>query len=725
MGTLISTPRRRELGLATLAAGTVLALWLAGSLPPLERPVADLLLRLPRPGTAAPVPVATVLIDDAALDRYGKLPWPRDRIAELVHRSYAGGARAVVLDMILAEPSDEASDEALEAAIAEGPTVLAAVLLPDGGWLLPLARFGGLHRAAHAHAEIASDGVVRKVSATKQADGLVLPALGVAAARALGWDHPLAPGEMLRPGFSRSPATLRSVSATALLEGTAPPDWAAGRAVLVGVSAAGAGDQFLLPVGTRDRPVPGVLMHAAVAASLLTGDLLRSPRPGVVIALIFLVALAVQWARTRAGRLTLTLPVSTAGALVAAAVLALWIGNVQLSLVALIVAAAASIMLREAAESRDAQRETGTILASLLSQQQNIGPGRLPHGVHGRLQLVKRLQDELARDRDLRRRLLEGLEEGVVLWDHDGRTLLGNAATTRLWGGDPTLAEVMAAAGAGAATSEQPAEVERGGRFLRLEVRAVKGGSLGLLRDVSVERELERRRRETQRLVSHELKTPLASIAGFGSMLQRYALSEEELRRVAGLIQGEADRLGAMVRTYLELERLGAGQLEAERSIVDLAELVRSRCAVLTPLAAERDQRIAIDATGPVHVHGAPPLLEQVVDNLIGNALKYSPEGGVVTVGVEGGAAVTLEVGDQGPGIPRDAVPHLFERFYRVPGATARGSGLGLAVVKEVVDWHGGAIEVQSEEGRGSTFVVRFPEAMKERQVHATADPGS
>ena len=338
---------------------------------------------------------------------------------------------------------------------------------------------------------------------------------------------------------------------------------------------------------------------------------------------------------------------------------------------------------------------------------------------------MRRLQEELARDRDLRRRLLEGLEEGVVLWDGEGRPLLGNAATTRLWGGTPDLHQVAAAAGVQPAALDQTVDLERDGRFLRVEVRPVQGGRLGLIRDVSATRELERRRRETQRLVSHELKTPLASIAGFGSMLQRYTLSEEELHRVAGLIQGEADRLGDMVRTYLDLERLGAGQLETERTLVDLVQVAQVRCEVLVPLAAERGQQIRFEGSDPALVEGSTELLERVVDNLLGNALKYSPDGSTVEVSVLDRPAPTLEVRDRGPGIPADALPHLFERFYRVPGTPARGSGLGLAVVKEVVDWHGGSLTVTSEEGRGSAFVVRFPPASQRRQVDATTDPHS
>jgi signal transduction histidine kinase len=292
----------------------------------------------------------------------------------------------------------------------------------------------------------------------------------------------------------------------------------------------------------------------------------------------------------------------------------------------------------------------------------------------------------------------------------------------------PELAEILRAAGRGPEMwADTPqAEIEREGEPREIEVWPVEGGRLGLIRDLSARRELERRRRETQRLVSHELKTPLASIAGFGSMLERYPMSEEELKRVAGLIRGEAERLGEMVRVFLDLERLGAGQLEAERQKLDLSELVRRRCEFLAPPAVGRGQEIVLEAPEPVEVHGAPELLERVVDNLVGNALKYAPEGSVVEVTVaENGSAAIFAVRDHGPGIPAEALPRLFERFYRVPGSPAGGSGLGLALVREVAQWHGGSVEVSSAPGEGARFTVRLPFEIQPEDRHGAASAGS
>ena len=554
----------RDVGLSLGVGGLVALLWLAGWMAPLERPVGDLLLRLPRPGATAPPPLVALLIDDAAVAELGPLPWPRARLAALVRGARDAGARAVVLDVILSEPTSEADDSALAEALGAGPSAVAAVLRPDGGWLLPLPRFGGAERAAHAHAEVSSDGVVRVVSATKQAGGRPLPALAVATARLAGWSGSVAPGQPLRPDFQVTPDAIPVLTVTSLLASPAAAARLRGRVAMIGVSASGAGDRFVVPVGNRSRPNPGVLVHAAVATSLLRGGLVKTLPPWGAWLLATALAGAIQIVRSQRGSLG---PLALTGfvALVAASALpTLWVCRVLLPLISLLTAVVVSALVREVIEAKAAERATAVLLRSLL-EEPPAGPLRVPRGARGRLDLALRLQDRLRKDRDLRRTLLEGLGEGVALWDHAGEPQLTNAAFERLWGEVPRLDEVAEASGrpVGAWSETGRVEVDRNGRTLEVEVRRLGDRHLGLVRDLTARRELDRQRREMQRLVSHELKTPLASIAGFGSMLERYELSPDELRRVASLVRGEAERLGEMVRTFLDLERLGSGRLGA------------------------------------------------------------------------------------------------------------------------------------------------------------------
>ena len=213
-----------------------------------------------------------------------------------------------------------------------------------------------------------------------------------------------------------------------------------------------------------------------------------------------------------------------------------------------------------------------------------------------------------------------------------------------------------------------------------------------------------------QRLVSHELKTPLASLAGFGSLLERYSLTDKELRHTAGLIRSEAERLGEMVRTFLDLERLGAGYSNQDRVPVDLVLLIKERCEILAAVSNEKNIELEVKVNNPAVISGVPQLLAQVVDNLIGNAVKFAPSDTQVCIDISQGPGTTLfSVSDSGPGIPPDALPHLFERFFRVPGSGTQGSGLGLALVREVVEHHQATVDVESTAGRGSTFTVKFP----------------
>jgi signal transduction histidine kinase len=165
-----------------------------------------------------------------------------------------------------------------------------------------------------------------------------------------------------------------------------------------------------------------------------------------------------------------------------------------------------------------------------------------------------------------------------------------------------------------------------------------------------------------------------------------------------------------MVTTFLDLERLDSDHVARSRELTDLGELVGQRLEILAQTARVRGQAIASELATGVAVRGSSELLARVVDNLVGNALKYSDDGTQVEVTVrrEGDRAI-LAVADHGPGIPIEARQHLFERFYRVPGVRGSGSGLGLAVAEEVVAWHGGCIELDSTVGEGSTFVVRLP----------------
>ncbi len=702
----------REISLSILAMLLVGLAWTFGALVPLERPVGDILLRLPSPRSPGEESFAAVLIDDRAVDRYGPMPWPREQLATLIAGMRHLGARAIIVDILLSEPGFEPADFSLGQVLEDGPTILAATLNPDGTWIFPADSFGGIQNAAHINAEIEGDGVIRTFSYTKQAGDISLEAISIIAARLAGWEGQSRPGLVFRPDFLQRPMEIPNLSATDVLDRNLKEASLDGRIVFLGVSATGSTDQFITPVSRWHQPTPGVLVHAGAASSVLRGGLLRPMQPWAALIAAFLAALSIQTLRSRSGRLRARHLVIVALTIVAGSLLSLWALHFILPIVALLLAAIMSAFFREVVESRDIQAETGNILQFLVKEGRS--EHQSPRGPQERLRLARLLQERLIHDRNLRRTLLEGLGEGVILWDREGRPLLSNSSFGMFWGEIPTLPEMLHALGLAdvecSIAGGSPATFEHLKRSLEIHFQDVGDGHLAVVRDRSAEKELDRRRREMQRLVSHELKTPLASLAGFGSLLERYSLTDKELRHTAGLIRSEAERLGEMVRTFLDLERLGAGYSNQDRVPVDLVLLIKERCEILAAVSNEKNIELEVKVNNPAVISGVPQLLAQVVDNLIGNAVKFAPSDTQVCIDISQGPGTTLfSVSDSGPGIPPEALPHLFERFFRVPGSGTQGSGLGLALVREVVEHHQATVDVESTAGRGSTFTVKFP----------------
>jgi signal transduction histidine kinase/CheY-like chemotaxis protein len=219
-------------------------------------------------------------------------------------------------------------------------------------------------------------------------------------------------------------------------------------------------------------------------------------------------------------------------------------------------------------------------------------------------------------------------------------------------------------------------------------------------------------------IASHELKTPLTSLLGNAQLLQRRAAREGSFsardQRALHVIADQAVRLNKMIAALLDISRIEMGQLSIVRMPMDLSALVRRVVAEMQP-TLERHTIDYADADEPLWVEGDELRLEQVLHNLIGNAVKYSPAGGIVTVRMEQRASCACAViQDQGIGIPADSVPRLFTRFYRADNVNPQnisGMGIGLFVVKEIITLHGGTVEVTSQESQGSTFTICLPQA--------------
>ncbi len=215
--------------------------------------------------------------------------------------------------------------------------------------------------------------------------------------------------------------------------------------------------------------------------------------------------------------------------------------------------------------------------------------------------------------------------------------------------------------------------------------------------------------------VSHELRTPLAALRTFNQLLMEGAAEDPEARgEFLESSAGQIDRLDWLAQNLLELSKLDSGLVLLELRPDDLRAAVESATHQHDALAQRRGVKVELDLpTRPVRIRHDPPRIGQVVANLVGNAVKFTPRGGVVRVSVEPTTdGARIDVVDTGVGIDPNELPHIFERFYRgsrANEARGSGSGLGLAIVRSIVDIHGGTVTVESGPGSGSRFTVRLP----------------
>ena len=350
-------------------------------------------------------------------------------------------------------------------------------------------------------------------------------------------------------------------------------------------------------------------------------------------------------------------------------------------------------------------------------------------------QLEQRLQQS-----DAQRLLLEtviaAMGEGVLVVGSAGRVLLANPRLRELFSAPAALegrslleavrhAEVVDAIES--AVSEGVAQVREvtlgpvPERQLRFSVapfpsRDERAGAVAVFRDVSEVRRIEAARRDFVANASHELKTPLTAIRGFAERLADAELPDATAKHAVEAIVGNAKRLGALVDDLLELSRIESGSVPLRPEPIAAGELAERLLRELDPRlrSGELESEVRVEGAGRVLAdRGA---LEQVLANLLDNAIKYTPAGGRVRVHVRPApdGRQRIEVEDSGLGIPRKDLPRIFERFYRVDPSRSRalgGTGLGLAIVKHLVQAMGGQLGVESQLGDGSRFWVELPGA--------------
>jgi signal transduction histidine kinase len=334
--------------------------------------------------------------------------------------------------------------------------------------------------------------------------------------------------------------------------------------------------------------------------------------------------------------------------------------------------------------------------------------------------------------------LIDATLDGICLTDRDGAILISNKPLRKLslelgmpfHGTVPErllaiadrmaeperyrhrMSEIAAAAGE---SSIDEFEMAGTGRVFRGYTAPVAGGGrIWTLREVTADRELDRMRDAFVATVSHELRTPLTSISGFLEMMED---EEERLgesgRRYLDVIRRSTERLHSLVEDLLLVAQIEARRVELQLARVDVAALVARAVETARPVADEKGVTVEMSADRPPFVRGDRNRLAQVLDNLVSNAVKFTNEGGRVSVAVDReDGNVRLVVADTGIGVPEDEQGQVFSRFFRASTATRRaipGTGLGLAISRALVEQHGGTISFASREGDGTRVTVTLP----------------
>ncbi|ANB61579.1 sensory box protein [Anoxybacillus amylolyticus] len=350
-------------------------------------------------------------------------------------------------------------------------------------------------------------------------------------------------------------------------------------------------------------------------------------------------------------------------------------------------------------------------------------------------QMGRRLQfnmNALNQEKEQLASILSSMADGVITFNRDGEILITNPPAERFlqsWyfeqGNESEAMEALPPQVTDLFSrvvneeKEQSMELTLQGRtwvilMTPLYSQTTVRGAVAVLRDMTEERRLDKLRKDFVANVSHELRTPIAMLQGYSeAIIDDIAATDEEKKEMAKVIYDESLRMGRLVNDLLDLARMEAGHITLNLEEVQLRPYIDRVIRKFQGLAKEKGVDLSAEFRTEVEVVIDPDRIEQVLTNLIDNALRHTDEQGSVKVTVEiNGNSVVVHVQDSGSGIPEDDLPFVFERFYKADKARTRGrsgTGLGLAIAKNIVEAHKGTITVHSKLGEGTTFTFTLP----------------
>ncbi len=754
----------RWLRLNAVLLGLVLLVSLSFPVATLNKKLSDMFFFM-RPAQAESQHVALVLVDDASLARYGRWPWQRERLAELISAVSQQKPAAIGLDVLLPEPEDEGNDAALEVAIRSANNLVLATKisssLDNRMWIDPLPRFARAAKATgHVQAIVDDDGLCRGIPLEEPAADGLRPALALKVAALVNpefakMEPHAASGSGVERLESRSliinfrrqfnpgekPRPFAVVSAADLLDGRSKPELT-GKAVLIGFGSVEMSDRLFTPVSDQ-LPMPGVEINANALDTLLSGATITRASMGWQLLLVIAVSSLSLW-------LVVRYPGARSLILLSILLLAGYVGtfllfekfHVLLLYGPVIVAIVLAAPLAQLENLLIIDREVTVRLQQL---QQVISPASLSaiklrgksSRLHWKLGALSELQAELTSLYAFQQTLLETMREGLAVYGEDGKLRFGNAPWKKFCGkqgaSPDTLQEITQLS---SAWPELAVVAQTGGTWVETELPvgeelwhlyavplpwtsfAQDGAVMLIAEDITARRQRDQARSEALSFVTHELRTPLIAIQGFSEMLMRYPNQTTSSEAPATIFR-ESNRLVAMINTYLEVLRLDAGARPLKMTRASVRAMTEHVEKVVRPLAtaAKMTVRTEIDSDDD-SITCDETLIAGALLNLVSNAIKYGTAGTEVLMRVtasEDEQEMEFEVNNAGPAIPAAELKNLFERFYRPSRSESiPGWGLGLSFVRRICQQHGGRVEVSSNEKTGTSFVFTLPRGVRE-----------
>ncbi len=669
--------------------------------------------------------IVLVEIDDRSLDAIGPWPWPRSVQAQLIDRLSAGEPDVVAFDVLFIEPSSQADDAELARALrGNGKVVLPhsfAPLMDSLAGEVPLFPLPELLASARSTGHVAlepdGDGVARRFELIRQIGEDPYPHFAVQTVRLAKGDG--APADTLNAEqaivrFNPS-GTASTISASEVISGSTPREFFTSKIVLIGATAPGLGDRYSVP-SFAGGLLSGVEMQAQFVSALLNDDLI-APGPQWLTLAIQTIAIVILfltfWRASPRTALIVALGlIAGLGTIALAALMAadVWI-TVGPGLLAIIVAYPLWGWRRLSSVSRFLQTE-----AAALSDVADGPKGASGEGfdvIAQQVARLKRLTGDVSRNLELVQDVINASPDAMLVVDAGGGVVMGNAAAEQLFGpmsaaDGKTLEEISKQASATMDETHGEMRFANGRTFWLASARIEPevGSQVLALREITDLKEAERQRQETLEFLSHDMRSPQVAIIGLSGKSGAALQEKERFSR----IEEQARRTLKLTDDFVQIARIANEGVQREET--ELNSVIMEAADRAFALAHRKKISVKCDGTDDLlFALIDPSAIARMLDNLIGNAIKFSPEGSAIdlTVAAKDEKSFLLAVSDAGPGLPPERMERPFERFGASNSRAGPSAGLGLAYVKQVVDLHGGSISIKSDKGSGTRFAIELP----------------